>query len=157
MRRGIAIGTVLALLAIGLPVAAQPAGGDADLRLTVETMLGGLESTAGNEEWAALGESAVPHLLAIAADEGQRRSTRESILVYSDGSLWSKLPARMLGQVAKVGWHTSSLVPSFVEVEVGDTNSTGDSRSPRLKPWATRIQDSCRAVPPRRMNPAARA
>lgn len=99
MRRGIAIGTMLALLAIGLPVAAQPAGGDADLRLTVETMLGGLESTAGNEEWAALGESAVPHLLAIAADEGQRRSTRAravaalgnfatpEVIAYLDGLL----------------------------------------------------------------------
>jgi len=65
-------------LALGLLVAAPAAAEEAadDLRLTVETMLGGLETTATAEQWAALGEGAAPILLEIAGDESQRKSTR---------------------------------------------------------------------------------
>jgi len=73
MKRLAIVTLVLGLLAAA-PAAAEPS--DGDLRLTVETMLGGLESTSTNEQWAALGDGAVPHLLAILGDEGQKRSTR---------------------------------------------------------------------------------
>ena len=65
-------------LALGLLLAAPAAAEESsdDLRGTVETMLGGLETTATAEQWAALGEGAAPILLEIAGDESQRKSTR---------------------------------------------------------------------------------
>jgi len=59
---------------LAAPVTAQET--DEDLRRSVETLLGGFEKPAGDADWAALGEPAVPHLLAIARDEAQPRSTR---------------------------------------------------------------------------------
>lgn len=72
MFRGILACTLMVGLA--LPAAAQTDG--TDLRQTVETLLGGFERPASDDEWAALGADAVPHLLAIADDAGQPRSTR---------------------------------------------------------------------------------
>ena len=63
---------IAALLAA--PASAQTT--DDDLRKSVETLLGGLENPAGDADWAALGEAAAPHLVAIAQDEAQPRSTR---------------------------------------------------------------------------------
>jgi len=64
---------VLAAL-LTAPAAAQTT--DEDLHKSVETLLAGFEKPAGDDDWAALGVAAVPHLLAIAQDEVQPRSTR---------------------------------------------------------------------------------
>jgi len=62
-------------LAVGLAAPATAQTTD-DLRTTVETLLGGFEKPATDAEWQALGEGAVPHLQAIAADGEFPRSTR---------------------------------------------------------------------------------
>ena len=72
MFRGILACTLMVGLA--LPVTAQAK--DDDMRHTVEVMLGGFERPATDDEWMALGDAAVPHLLDIAQDSGQPRSTR---------------------------------------------------------------------------------
>ncbi len=61
--------------ALATPALAQTDDGG-DLRSTVEAMLGGFERPATDDDWQVLGARAVPHLLAIAADESVARSTR---------------------------------------------------------------------------------
>ena len=69
-------GILACTLFVGLALPASAQTDTSDLRQTVETMLGGFESPASDDEWAALGTGAVPHLLDVAQDSGQPRSTR---------------------------------------------------------------------------------
>lgn len=69
-------GILACMLMVGMALPAAAQTDSTDMRQTVESMLGGFERPASDDEWAALGSDAVPHLLAIAQDSGQARSTR---------------------------------------------------------------------------------
>jgi HEAT repeat protein len=69
-------GILACMLMVGMALPATAETKSAELRQTVESMLGGFERPASDDEWAALGADAVPHLLDIAQDAGQPRSTR---------------------------------------------------------------------------------
>ncbi len=69
-------GILACTLIVGLALPASAQTKSTDLRGTVEAMLGGFEQPASDEEWQAVGADAVPHLLDIAQDSGQPRSTR---------------------------------------------------------------------------------
>ncbi len=67
--------TLIALCCALLSPAVADAS-DEDVRQTVEAMLAGFEKPADDAAWVTFGDQAVPHLLAIAGDEGRPRSTR---------------------------------------------------------------------------------
>jgi HEAT repeat protein len=74
MSRGIRwIFALAVVVGLAAPAAAQTTD---DMKATVETMLGGFEKPAADDEWQALGAAAVPYLLSFAGDGALPRSTR---------------------------------------------------------------------------------